>query len=282
MNDNKRFFQASGLKQWLLETSQTALNNGSLQSLSTELVTLSSTLPGTIPFEVRKLSSLRTKPSHKFAKNTGKNPFLPYEQALYICHLQAGHVILLNKFNVVDHHLLVVTPEFEAQETLLGEKEFHAMLQVMGSFPMLAFYNSGMEAGASQPHRHFQAFPQPAALPVDAVLNRISQNPERLLPLPFPNLTVDIAGKTAEQVYKLYLSMISQFNPGKPAGQLPAPYNLLMTDNWMMIIPRTHDRYQGISINALGFAGLILVKNDEQLEVVQSLGGNRLLAEVCA
>ncbi|KEQ14653.1 hypothetical protein GZ77_10075 [Endozoicomonas montiporae] len=99
--------------------------------------------------------------------------------------------------------------------------------------------------------------------------------------LPFPNLAVDIKGKTAEKVYKLYLAMISQLDSGKSLPSAPEPYNLLMTDHWMMVIPRARDRYQGISINALGFAGLILVKNDEQLETVQSVGGSRLLAEVC-
>ncbi|KEQ14652.1 hypothetical protein GZ77_10070 [Endozoicomonas montiporae] len=155
MNDNKRIFNRSDLRKWLGDTRQTALKNGSLQSLSTELITLSDR----VPFEVRKLSSLRKKPSLQMAKASGRNPFLPYEQELYICHVApdnvapdsvaSDHVILLNKFNVIDDHLLVVTTDFEAQETVLAEKEFQSILTVMGAFPMLAFYNSGAEAGAS-------------------------------------------------------------------------------------------------------------------------------------
>ena len=46
-----------------------------------------------------------------------RNPFLPYEEDLYVRHLEPNHVLLLNKFNVVENHLLVVTREFESRQT---------------------------------------------------------------------------------------------------------------------------------------------------------------------
>ena len=38
------------------------------------------------------------------------------------------HLSVLNKFNVLDHHLLIVTREFEPQETLLTLDDFEALL----------------------------------------------------------------------------------------------------------------------------------------------------------
>lgn len=279
MSDNKRLFKASELEHWLQETSQSALQTGSLQSLATELVIV----PGSIPYEVRKLSSLRKKPK-QVSGSPRKNPFLPYEEELYICHLASGHIVLLNKFNVVENHLLVVTDDFEAQDALLGQKEFQAMSEVMASFPMLAFYNSGGEAGASQPHRHFQAFPLrelPIDSHMDSHLKSIRGKIKPTSSLPFPNFAVPVADKSAEQIYNNYLSIMKQSGLRSEAKKQPEPYNLLMTSNWMMIIPRAQDRYEGISINALGFAGLILVKNDQQLDTVKSFGGDQLLRAVC-
>ena len=55
------------------------------------------------------------------------NPFLPYEEALWVEHLSDTHTLLLNKFNVVEHHLLVVTRKFESQLDRLNREDFEAV-----------------------------------------------------------------------------------------------------------------------------------------------------------
>ena len=54
------------------------------------------------------------------------NPFLPYDEDLWVAHLSATHTLLLNKFNLVAHHTLVVTREFEAQEAPLSAGDLAA------------------------------------------------------------------------------------------------------------------------------------------------------------
>jgi ATP adenylyltransferase/5',5'''-P-1,P-4-tetraphosphate phosphorylase II len=44
------------------------------------------------------------------------NPFLPYDEDLWVEHLSPTHTLLLNKFNLVAHHVIVVTREFESQD----------------------------------------------------------------------------------------------------------------------------------------------------------------------
>ena len=41
------------------------------------------------------------------------NPFLPYDPDLVVADISDTHVALLNKFNVIDHHLLIVTRCFK-------------------------------------------------------------------------------------------------------------------------------------------------------------------------
>ena len=44
---------------------------------------------------------------------TSGNPFLPYDPALLVAPISPTHVALLNRFNVVDDHFLIVTRSFE-------------------------------------------------------------------------------------------------------------------------------------------------------------------------
>jgi ATP adenylyltransferase len=59
-----------------------------------------------------------------------------------------------------------------------------------------------------------------------------------------------------------------------------APYNLLLTSDWMLLVPRTQDAYQGISINSLGYAGSLFVKDLNDLDRVRHMGPLSLLKAV--
>ncbi|MEO0808078.1 MAG: phosphorylase, partial [Cyanobacteria bacterium J06643_4] len=59
-----------------------------------------------------------------------------------------------------------------------------------------------------------------------------------------------------------------------------APYNLLCTRQWMMIVPRSQEKFAGISVNSLGFAGSLLVKNQQTLEALKAIGPVTLLEHV--
>ncbi|MGB5914181.1 MAG: phosphorylase, partial [Phormidesmis sp.] len=63
-------------------------------------------------------------------------------------------------------------------------------------------------------------------------------------------------------------------------GVQTAPYNLLCTRQWMMLIPRSQEKYADISVNSLGFAGSLLVKNEEELAKLQEIGPMTLLEQV--
>lgn len=80
---------------------------------------------------------------------TRANPFLPDDDALFVTDVSATHVGLLNKYNVMDHHLLIVTRAFEAQEELLNARDFEALCRCLLEVDELAFYNVGAAAGAT-------------------------------------------------------------------------------------------------------------------------------------
>ena len=122
---------------------------------------------GAMRFVVRTMSSLARRDESRSAAEASpgprRNPFLPYEDALYVAAITPTHVALLNKFPVQDDHLLIVTRAFAPQEALLDADDFLALAACLAEVDGLAFYNAGEVAGASQPHKHLQLVPLPLA-----------------------------------------------------------------------------------------------------------------------
>jgi sulfate adenylyltransferase (ADP) / ATP adenylyltransferase len=144
----------------LVERSDRALQLGALLSIPTEFEFIEQ---DGVRFLVRILANLARKDEAKqvqerlnSALDRSFNPFLPYEEDLFVTDISDTHVCILNKFNVVDRHLLIITRAFEAQENLLTLADFAAMWACLAEFDGLVFYNAGKIAGASQPHKHLQ------------------------------------------------------------------------------------------------------------------------------
>lgn len=273
-----------------------ALVTGALQSIPTHYELLEE---NGIPFIVRMLANLVWKEAaqQQASDRPTFDPFLPYEPALFVTDLSDTHVCLLNKFNVVAHHLLIVTRAFEEQEQLLNLQDFAALWACMREFDGLAFYNGGKVAGASQRHKHLQYIPLPLvsagpALPIEAVLATVefqghvgyaSSLPyvHALAHLPLEQTTaLPNAANTLLTIYRTLLQSVGLSPEITEKEQQPGPYNLLATRQWMMIVPRTQEKFDSISINSLGFAGSLLVKNQDEMAVVKKLGPLHILKRV--
>ena len=71
-------------------------------------------------------------------KKDWKDPFAPYDEALWVEDLSPSHTLLLNKFNVVPYHVLVVTKDFQQQTDPLTLQDLQATWQVVQVRVMLA------------------------------------------------------------------------------------------------------------------------------------------------
>ncbi|MDJ0704821.1 MAG: phosphorylase [Leptolyngbyaceae cyanobacterium MO_188.B28] len=289
---------------WLSITQRTqhALQCGALKSIETEHEFVEH---DGVQFLVRILANLVRKEQIKqlqaqkqAVSNKEFNPFLPYETDLFVIDLSDTHLCLLNKFNVVDHHILMITRAFEAQDTWLTLNDFEALGVCLAEVDGMAFYNGGKIAGASQRHKHLQLVPLPmtpmgARIPIEPLIESaqfnggVGDNPE----LPFKhaiarldtiwrNTPQEIAEAMLE-IYRTLLQAVGFHDPvGHYEGQQSHPYNLIATRQWMMIVPRSQESYHNISVNSLGFAGSLLVRNSEQMQLLKALGPMNLLKQV--
>jgi ATP adenylyltransferase len=274
----------------VIAQTQSALENGALQPIATEIHSLEEQ---GVNFLVRILANLERKAQAKKLQTTTKpkdfNPFLPYDANLFVGDLSATHVCLLNKFNAVDHHLLIITRDFEEQENLLNLEDFTAAVLALTEIDGLVFYNSGKLAGASQRHKHLQLVPLPLVdtninFPLEpwflAAMLAGKSLPFQQAIAPCPQNCQSEPEKLAAHLEITYRQLLQQLDLWQPASLKSKPYNLLMTRQWLMLIPRSQESYNGIEVNALGFVGALLVRNVSQLEQLQTIGPFTLLKKV--
>jgi ATP adenylyltransferase len=206
-----------------------------------------------------------------------------------VATLSPTHVCLLNKFNVLDHHLLVITRDYEDQDDPLTLADFEALWMCMVEIDGLGFYNGGEVSGASQRHKHFQLVPGGLGLPgatepipiAPAIRAARFQGPlgtSDMLPFAHAIATLHAPlepGARARACLDTYQTL-------RRALQIDHadPYNLLVTRTWMLLVPRARERWGRVSVNGLGFAGALLVRSQAEMAELERQGPMSVLQSV--
>ncbi|KMZ12874.1 Ap4A phosphorylase II [Candidatus Burkholderia humilis] len=277
--------------QQIAAQTESALACGALRSFDTVQSVLED---GGVPFLVRQAANLVLKEqaaklaakSMADASSKWRDPFSPCEEALRIGDIGERHFLLLNKFNVLKHHLLIVTTDFEPQDSLFSAGDFAALFACLGEFDGLGFYNGGTVAGSSQPHKHLQMVPLPfdgRALPIEPFIYSAQRSGIFRVPqFAFAHAAARLSD-ASQSAHDTYLALLDAIGIEllDVAGVIhqSAPYNLLVTRRWMLAVPRSESHVEGVAVNALGYAGSLFVRDDAQRGIVERLGPMRLLAQ---
>ncbi|KAG2451972.1 hypothetical protein HYH02_003745 [Chlamydomonas schloesseri] len=305
-----------------------------------------------VDFVLRVATALRAKPqlppqapeqdkaaaaAAQPAARPWRNPFMPPEPELTVCKVGAAgtHTAVLNKFNVVEHHVVVITNKFRSQAEPLSGEDLAAALEVLEAMPQggVAFYNCGPESGRSQPHKHLQVVPlpfmegQPPQAPVHVLVEaamaaaaaagtagggggsststaaplqplQLRQLPYQCFATPLPDSpTPEQLGAACDALLQLAFPGYS-YSPTPAMASLPAgasptdtvtaaavaagsvSYNVLVTRQWLMLVPRRAECCGPLALNSLAFAGTILVRSEEVLGFVREKGPAAILAEI--
>lgn len=283
----------NSLRDRIQQCTQAALTCGALEPIETNHTFVEE---GGQQFLVRILANVTRKvevTQTRRQKDPNFNPFLPYDPALCVGELSPTHVCLLNKFNVVDDHILLVTRAFESQRNWLTLADFEALAYGLTQIDGLGFYNGGEAAGASQPHKHLQLVPFPllpdgAPLPIEQAIAPLPLKAPTLNPiphLPFRHALIKLPeNRNAVQLQAAYHQALIAVGLVDSAaavqGEQTGAYNLLVTRRWLFLVPRQQDECEGISVNSLGFAGTLFVKNAEQQARLAAIGPMELLKNV--
>ncbi|KAJ7217762.1 ATP adenylyltransferase-domain-containing protein [Mycena pura] len=242
------------------------------------------------------------------------DPFLPpYNPNLYVGELRdedsaEEYVVLLNKYSVVARHFLLVTKEFRSQASPLLPQDLVQTYLLLAAArkahrPLFAFYNCGDISGASQAHKHVQFIPleDEDGPPIEYLARRVKlETPDRPFTLSlayanhvfrFPDRLYTYTRENLEPVLaQAFLSLLDlAISTIRHAAAYPAhkpSYNVVLTLEHLHIIPRAREAHvlaatgDELSVNALAFAGMLLVKSERELEAVKAVGVGTILRDV--
>lgn len=286
----------SSLMRTVRERSEQALASGDLRPVETGQIVVEE---AGLAFVVRWAAAL----AHKDAaapvvlpggpRDPGFNPFLEPEPALTIGPIGDQHTILLNKFPVCRHHLVLARREFAEQLEPLDAADFGALAQLLSTEGGLGFYNGGAAAGASQRHKHAQWVPaapdnaslQPlaAALPARAAEGTLARHPALCFAHRFVRVEAGqgvSAAASAQSLARAFERACGELGLQPGADGLLPPFNLLAGDGWLLLVPRSREHFEGISLNALSFGGTLYVRAPAQAELIRRVGPLQALASV--
>ena len=91
------------------------------------------------------------------------------------------------------------------------------------------------------------------------------------------------ADDAAARLLALYRDLLAA--AGLPPGQEPGarqagPYNLVGTRRWMLLVPRSREHFDSVSVNSLGYAGSMFVRDEVQRGVLKRAGPMAVLKAV--
>ncbi|KAJ1822416.1 bifunctional AP-4-A phosphorylase/ADP sulfurylase [Coemansia sp. RSA 2671] len=245
-----------------------------------------------VDFEVRYVPALakrpNSKPSEKQARANFVNPFLPFDPRLHVAGIGSTHQLLLNKYCVAPNHLLITTSEFKQQGEPLTMSDFAAVTDTIGDLSQahIVFYNSGEESGASQPHKHLQLLPMPDTMTTPPTVSIWLQSAPKegqvcsSSDLPFANFGCRLAPDTALSPKGLHAAYSAALQRLLASYGDSVSYNMVLTPLALVLFPRARSGWQGVSINSLGMAGLVLCKSIEEMDLVKSSGALGILSQV--
>ncbi|AIQ97117.1 putative ATP adenylyltransferase [Prochlorococcus sp. MIT 0801] len=238
-------------------------------------------------YELRFLK--RTFPKNLVDYGPKENPFIPWDRRLEVQAVNDNYTLILNKYPVQLGHLLLITNYWKPQNSWLNIGDFEAISKVDNDTTGLWFFNSSKEAGASQPHRHFQLLRRhtyenicPRYDWFCSLLNNSEDFNSDIKQSISIKPRMSKSEIDANDLFNSYKSMIIEMDLGdinnddKPIK----PYNLLITKRWISLIVRSKDRSHGFNINALGFAGYFLGTKRSDIDMLIKFGPESILKHV--
>jgi len=275
--------------------SASALASGALQPVQVEQTEMEE---GGMRFIVRWVASLAVKDAAKVAIPGGPrdpdfNPFLKPDPELTVGPIGDQHVVILNKFPLCERHLVLARREFEEQLLPLARSDFAALATIMSEAGGLGLYNGGTAAGASQRHKHVQWMSEAeggaglrvyaGGLSAELPEQGVATHPALAMKHCFVRVRCgrDVPAElAADSLYAGFRRACDALELTPGADGLLPPCNVLVGDGWLLLLPRSQEHFEGISMSAVCFAGTLYTRTPEQIEAVRRVGPLRALAAV--
>lgn len=203
-------------------------------------------------YDTRLLTSI-SKPPQKYAID----PLLPpYEPHLFVTRLSTMDVIINKFMHQPGHVVLTATNPTCEQGNPLLPGNFEDMATLLNSFGKgIAYYNSGIDSGCTQLHKHAQFSPLEETPILTALKNNVK--------LPFEVRWEKMDTITGKSINDVYHQLVKNL-PTKD-------YNFVVRKDIAALMPRTRARHStGIVINSLGMCGILAIWPNSDKYILQN------------
>lgn len=203
---------------------------------------------------------------------------------LEICEVNGTHILAFNKFCVYKPHLLLLTVDgFRRQTESLNEQDLDAAWSSMAELSAGAghdyfvLYNCGEAGGCSRSHKHLQLIPHPCErfplwpglpdgarppVPFKFFLNRLGTKP------------------SSRDLVVAYEEMMRGVRETLQLGEDGhAPHNVVLTRDWILVVPRSKVGYKGAYSNASAIVGQVWLKSAQDLDLWMQVGPTEALTQ---
>jgi ATP adenylyltransferase/5',5'''-P-1,P-4-tetraphosphate phosphorylase II len=135
----------------------TSMTSKSLETIKTSNLILVTDDPSGFEFVV----SIADRKSSKKPTATGVTDPLSLEviDKDLVVDSFGGYSLVLNKFNTIEDHCLLITDAYVHQLSPLRQLDLDLWISILESIDGIGFYNSNFISGASQVHKHMQLIP---------------------------------------------------------------------------------------------------------------------------
>lgn len=190
--------------------------------------------------------------SKKSKNNTNKrDPLLPpFCSDLHVCDI-GDHHVLINKFMQRICHVVLSSKDKDAKQ---GDDLFGSDFVILGKMleeyegKGIAYYNAGINSGASQKHKHLQFMPNIEG----NVLNAMGDNAN----LPFVYHALKLRNMKPKEIKDAYKELCLMGSFDKQHNS----YNFMISNNIAAYVPRTRSLSKNhVLINSISMSGILSI-----------------------
>jgi sulfate adenylyltransferase (ADP) / ATP adenylyltransferase len=236
----------------------------------------------------------RDAPERKGPGGVFTNP----EKEFVLAQLNGTHTLIFSKHCMYRPHYVLHTKAFAPQTDDLDESDLSAALTVLKAFerPHMVIFNCGVDAGASQGHKHMQLFPYSPDVPFRVFPDNVhdteskSRGPGKAgwtltSLIPSEDVTSDIPGVphrhfviqlpdavNVTEIHDRYRKLLNEVKLAHMQYGHGEAYNIIMTINWLCLIPRRNAGKGTTAANAAGMIGLVWLRDQAERDSWADLG----------
>ncbi|KAI0167302.1 5-p-4-tetraphosphate phosphorylase [Pestalotiopsis sp. NC0098] len=232
-------------------------------------------------FEFRISTALANKPIllRDAPERQGRGgPFLNPDPDFVVATIGGGHILELSMHCLYRPAFILHTRDFAPQTDDLDLSDFatiHLVMADLGrTIPQMAIYNCGVDAGSSQGHKHMQIFALPDPFPLFPAAAVSEHDIESDIPhVSYQHYVLRLpAACEAAHILKSYRRLLEAMRAKQTRSTPALAYNVILTSEWLCVIPRSHGRRGNTGANAAGMIGIVWVKDKAERESWNSLG----------